>query len=91
MCAPAVRWSLTPKLIAFANLSVEQRRYRGDDPLFLNVRRDTQWDAKIGANYVVARNWLVTPAISYTDNRSSIVIYQYSRWVVGATLRYDIR
>ena len=83
--------TLTPRLIAFTNMSVEQRRYRGNDPLFLNARRDTQLDIKVGANYVIGRNWLVTPAISYTDNRSSIVINDYSRWVVGATLRYDFR
>jgi hypothetical protein len=82
---------LTPKLIAFTNFSVEQRRYRGDDPLFFNARRDMQWDIRVGANYVVGRNWLLTPAVSYTDNRSSIIIYDYSRWVVGATLRYDFR
>jgi len=83
--------TVTPRLTAFTNMSVEQRRYRGDDPLFLNARRDTQWDIKIGANYAIGRNWLVTPQISYTDNRSSIIIYDYSRWVVAATVRYEFR
>ncbi len=83
--------SLTPKLLAFVIASYEDRRYRGPDPLFLYKRHDQQSDVRLGANYNFARNWTVTPSAAWTDNRSNIVINDYSRWILSLTARYDFR
>jgi len=83
--------TLTPKLIAFANVSYEERRYGGPDPLFLLNRLDQQTDFKVGASYVLGRSWSVTPSIAYTDNRSNIIINDYSRWIISVTARVDFR
>ena len=83
--------SLTPKLIAFLSASYEDRIYRAPDPLFLDTRHDKQSDFRVGANYVLGRSWTVTPAISYTDNRSNLIINDYSRWIMSVTARVDFR
>lgn len=83
--------SLTSKLILFANGSYEDRRYRAPDPLFLDTRHDRQSDVRVGANYVISGNWTVTPSVSWTDNRSNVIIYDYSRLLSQVVLRYDFR
>ncbi|MDB5145954.1 MAG: hypothetical protein JWQ66_4669 [Mucilaginibacter sp.] len=83
--------SITPKLSAFINGSYEDRVYRGPDPLFVDTRHDKQSDVRIGANYVVGRNLTITPSAAWTDNRSNIIIYDYSRWITMVNLRYDFR
>jgi hypothetical protein len=37
------------------------------------------------------RNWTLTPAAAWTDNRSNIVINDYSRWVLSLTARVEFR
>lgn len=83
--------TVTPKLIAFASGSYEDRRYRGPDPFFLDVRHDRQADVRVGANYAVYGNFTVTPSVSWTDNRSNLILYDYSRIITMVTLRYDFR
>lgn len=83
--------TLSPKLIAFVNGSYEDRLYHNDDPLFIVKRHDRQSDLRVGANWVVYRNWTVTPSVAWTDNRSNIVINDYSRWVVSVTARVEFR
>jgi outer membrane protein len=73
----------------FGSVSAESRRYGGDDPLFLVTRKDTQADVKVGINYVMAKLWTLTPQLSYTKNKSNIVINDYKRAVVSVGLRRD--
>jgi len=83
--------TVTPKLIAFANASYEDRKYRDFDPLFLEKRHDRESNVRFGANYVLSNNWTITPAAAWTDNRSNFVINDYSRWIVSVTARIDFR
>ena len=73
----------------FGSLSIESRRYGGEDPIFLVTRKDTQTDLKVGLNYVMAKLWTLTPQISYTKNKSNIVIDDYKRSMVSLGLRRD--
>ena len=83
--------TFSPQWSAFTNFSYEERRYGGPDPLFLMNRNDKEWNLRVGANYVFARNWTITPAMAFTDNQSNIVINAYRRNLFSATLRYDFR
>lgn len=73
----------------FGSVSIESRNYGGDDPLFLVTRKDTQTDLKVGVNYVMAKVWTLTPQISYTNNKSNIVISDYKRSMISIGLRRD--
>ena len=73
----------------FGSLSIESRRYGGDDTFFLVTRKDTQSDLKVGLNYVMDKLWTLTPQISYTKNKSNIVIYDYKRSMISLGLRRD--
>ncbi len=73
----------------FGALSYEYREYHGPDPLFIATREDQQWDATLGADWHFARNWKLTPKVSYTDNNANITIYAYDRLVAGVSLRRD--
>jgi outer membrane protein len=73
----------------FGSLSVESRRYGGDDPFFLVTRKDTQSDLNVGVNYVLAKLWTFTPQFSYTRNQSNIIITDYKRSMFSIGLRRD--
>jgi tetratricopeptide (TPR) repeat protein len=75
--------------ILFGTLAFEQRKYNGDDPLFLTRRDDRQIDATIGVNYTFAPKWSLRPQATYTENSSNIEIYSYKRTVAQIGLRRD--
>ena len=75
--------------VLFAGGSVEQRRYGGTDPAFLTTREDTQWDVSVGANYIPAKDWKVTPKLALTQNQSNTELNEYRREVVSVTVRRD--
>jgi tetratricopeptide (TPR) repeat protein len=79
------KWTLS------ASASYEQRRYGGPDPFFLVDRHDREFQARAAANYAIDRNWSVTPALAYTDNRSNIVVNDYERFILSVTVRYEFR
>jgi tetratricopeptide (TPR) repeat protein len=73
----------------FGSLSVESRKYGGNDPFFLVTRKDTQTDLNVGVRYVMGKFWTVTPQLSYTRNKSNIIINDYKRTVFSIGLRRD--
>lgn len=85
------QWALSDKWLGHVSASYEDRRYGGPDPLFLVDRHDKELQARVGATYSMNRHWAFTPAIAYTNNNSNIVIYDYDRWIVSVTARYDFR
>jgi tetratricopeptide (TPR) repeat protein len=81
--------SLAEYAVLYSFLSYENRRYGGQDPLFLTTRTDNQFDARLGLAYTVVPKWVLTPQVAYTNNGSNIELYQYNRTVAGVTVRRD--
>ena len=46
---------------------------------------------RVGANWAIGRNWTLIPSVSYTSNKSNIIINDYSRWVLSLNARIDFR
>lgn len=82
-------WNIYAQTKLFGSLSIESRRYGGEDTIFLVTRKDTQTDLKVGLNYVMDKLWTLTPQISYTKNKSNIVINDYKRNMISIGLRRD--
>jgi tetratricopeptide (TPR) repeat protein len=83
--------SIYPQTKLFGSLSIESRRYGGEDSIFLVTRKDTQFDLKMGVNYVMGKLWTLTPQFGYTKNKSNIVISDYKRSVISVGLRRDFK
>ncbi|MEI7613531.1 MAG: surface lipoprotein assembly modifier [Betaproteobacteria bacterium] len=77
------------KTVLFANSSMEYRRYGTSDPLFQTKRKDAQFDLALGANYMPARYWKITPKLSWTNNDSNEELYKYHRALASVTVRRD--
>jgi len=77
------------RLASFASLSYEQRKYGGADPLFLETRKDNQWDFSLGLLYSLTPKWSVVPLVSYTNNRSNLEVFKFDRTAVSVSLRYS--
>ena len=73
----------------FTLLGAELRNNESNDPAFLKKRKDTQYDATIGARFFPAHNWLIKPQLSYTKNDSNIEINEYKRTVMSVNVRKD--
>jgi outer membrane protein len=80
---------ISQTLATFANLSYEDRKFGGLDPLFLVTRHDKQLNLNLGLNWVPAKFWRVTPLIALTSVKSNVVISDFSRNMVSVTVRRD--
>jgi hypothetical protein len=81
--------TLSETWLAFVNASAERRKYMGVDPLFLVDREDKQYTAGIGLSWLFAKDWRLSPQVSYLRNNSNIAINEYSRTQVFVSLRKD--
>jgi tetratricopeptide (TPR) repeat protein len=81
--------TLSETWLAFVNASAERRKYMGIDPLFLVDREDKQYTAGIGLSWLFAKDWRLSPQVSYLRNNSNIAINEYSRTQVFVSLRKD--
>ncbi|HWA39256.1 MAG TPA: TonB-dependent receptor [Burkholderiales bacterium] len=79
------QWTLT------AGANYEERRYQGPDPLFLTARNDKELQLRLAAIYQLDKNWSVTPALSFTNVKSNIIVNDYDRAMLSITGRYDFR
>jgi len=76
-------------LTAFGTLAYEQRKYGGEDPLFLVTREDKQSDAIVGLSYLLRPATTLIAQYAYTDNNSNIQINRFTRNVGTISLRFN--
>lgn len=81
--------SLRSDLKGFGGFGYEYRKYNGPDPILGSVRKDRQFDVRVGATYVPARFWSVIPQYSYTNNDSKLVFNDFDRHIFSVTLRRE--
>ena len=81
---------LSEKYSVYANGNAEHRRYHGEDPFFLETRRDNFYTAAVGVNFVPIKHFRITPEVSYTKNQSDIPIFGFDRWIGQVLFRQDI-
>lgn len=74
----------------FLNASAEKREYGGQDPFFLVVREDEQYNASAGIHFVPRRNMRLTPQVSWIQNESNIPINEFDRIIGSLVFRYDM-
>jgi hypothetical protein len=63
----------------FVSGGYEQRRYGGQDPLFLITRHDGQVNVSLGLSWVPAPFWRITPQFSWTRTGSTVPLAQYHK------------
>lgn len=80
---------LSPVYTLLASASMEMRMHSGSDTLFLVKRNDTQYDLKASVNYLPSKEWTISPAITYTNNDSNIIINKFDRTVYSISARRD--
>jgi hypothetical protein len=61
----------------------------GTDPLFFVDHKDNQYAAGIGVSWLFAKDWRLSPQITYLRNQSNIAIYEYDRTQVFVSVRKD--
>jgi outer membrane protein len=81
--------SINNKLQLQGSLAYELRDNDENDPAFLKKRRDNQYDASLGLNYIPARDWLIRPQISYTKTDSNIELNSFDRHIISVDIRKD--
>jgi tetratricopeptide (TPR) repeat protein len=79
------------KFILSATASYENREYGGPDPFFLEERHDKEAQLRFAGSYLLDGNWTATAALTLVDARSNIVVNDYERTMLTASLRYDFR
>ena len=73
----------------FGSLSAEYRNNNENDPAFLKKRKDRQYDASLGLNFIPAPSWLVKPQFSYSKNESNVDLNGFERSILSVNVRKD--
>ena len=81
---PAVRWALS------LGLSYTKSRFDEADALFLERRDDDYYGLDLGLSYRLTRQLSLRADYLYSENRSNIPLYEYSRDVVTLRVRYEM-
>ncbi len=66
-------------------------RYSKENAAFLTSRSDKLFDASVGANWHWDKFLSVRPQLSYSNNKSNISIYSFSRIDAAVNVRRDFR
>lgn len=81
---------VSPRTQIEAGVGVERRRYDGQDMLFLESRRDTQYDAYLNLTHSLNRKVSIRPEYRYVNSNSNIPLRDYDRHVFSINLRYEL-
>lgn len=81
---PAVRWALS------LGLAYTKSRFDEADPLFLQRRDDDYYGVDLGLSYRLTRQLSLRADYLYSDNRSNIPLYEYSRDIITLRARYEM-
>jgi tetratricopeptide (TPR) repeat protein len=84
-----IQRSIGEGLAVFGNVSYEDRKYNGQDPLFLVTRHDRQTNLNIGLNWTPAKYWRVTPQLSLSSVNSNVAISDFNRGLLSVNVRRD--
>jgi hypothetical protein len=71
-----------------ATAAYEERHYGGEEPIFLETRKDRQTDLSAAVSYLLRAHTTVLVQVAYTDNRSNIPINKFDRAVGGVSIRF---
>lgn len=84
--------SLTPAPRWGASIALAYTRSSFDEPdaLFLVSREDDYYAVELGASYRVTRQLSLRADYLYSDNRSNIALYEYTRDVITLRVRYEL-
>lgn len=85
----AIEKPLSQRLALVASVGAEGRFHDADDPLFLERRRDTEFDLSVGMKLLVTHDVTLRPGISYTRNFSNIGLYDYRRVTASIAIRTE--
>jgi tetratricopeptide (TPR) repeat protein len=71
------------------SLAYELRDNDEDDPAFLKKRKDRQYDASLGLNFIPARDWSIKPQVTYSKVDSNIELNSFDRHIISVDVRKD--
>lgn len=71
----------------YGALGLQEHRYDLTNGLFLEKRKDTQFNSVLGMNWQYSRAWSVKPEIGYNKSSSNLDLYDYDQTEVGITVR----
>jgi tetratricopeptide (TPR) repeat protein len=82
---------LTPRLSLTVLAAWQRARYDQTDPSFLQERDDKRTDLELGLQYALADGLFLRLGLSWTDQRSNIPIYAFTRDEAWLGLRHEFR
>jgi hypothetical protein len=85
-----VKWRGILRKTPYFSLSYQHSFYNGINRLFIRARGDDFFNAVVGVECQLNRNWWLTPSYSYAYNSSNIRLYQYHRNQIQVGLEYRI-
>ena len=87
----AGNYGVRGNLDAYATIGYQVSDYDRENVVFETTRKDHFYEIAVGLLWRLKGDWSLRPQIAYTRNDSNILIYEYDRYELSLTLRYDFR
>ena len=87
----SLEYSYSDRLKLNGGVGVQRSRYGAMNVFFNNTRTETRYDLNLGATFIPAKNWSITPQILYTRNDSNIPITDFNRTQALVSIRRDFQ
>jgi len=87
----AAETRLTPRLSLSAGAAWQRGRYDQIDPSFLLERDDKRTDLDLGLQYALSQDLFLRIGLSWTEQRSNIPVYAFTRDEAWLGLRHEFR
>lgn len=82
--------TLSPKLQFNSALSLEQRQFKDNYPLFSAARDETEYNLNLGLIWRLSADTAIQPSYSFITNNSNIALTDYQRHIVAIDVRFDL-
>ncbi|MBF0423868.1 MAG: tetratricopeptide repeat protein [Magnetococcales bacterium] len=83
------KYRMSNTVIWSGTVGYERQNYDANDLFYLSQRRDQVWSLATTLDWAFSDPWHLTSTISYTDNHSSLSLYDYNRALFTLALRWD--
>lgn len=84
-----VRYAVAPSHQLFARVTVQDSKFNGEEPAFLETRQDVLEQLTVGHSWQINRHWRWKNELGYSENKSDVNYYSSERTYVQTGVRYS--
>jgi tetratricopeptide (TPR) repeat protein len=84
-----IRYAVAPEHQLYGRIYVQDARFSGEDPVFLENRQDVLKQVTLGHTWRINAHWRWKNELGYSDNKGDVNMYSFERTYLQTGVRYS--